>query len=115
MENKKKTEPILPPDIQRLIDEIEGVIPPEEPKPVKKEKTDDVPHENMGKVADELRIDDDLELDDSEDYWTMIMTSRTAFMRTRKSTAEIMLTRRKKSIIRNTKTRTTSTIMRCRI
>ena len=69
MENKKKTEPILPPDIQRLIDEIEGVIPPEEPKPVKKEKTDDVPHENMGKVADELRIDDDLELDDSEDYW----------------------------------------------
>ena len=42
---------------------------PEEPKPVKKEKTDDVPHENMGKVADELRIDDDLELDDSEDYW----------------------------------------------
>ena len=69
MENKKKTEPILPPDIQRLIDEIEGVIPPEEPKPVKKETTDDVPHENMGKVADELRIDDDLELDDSEDYW----------------------------------------------
>ena len=29
MEEKKKTEPILPPDIQRLIDEIEGVIPPE--------------------------------------------------------------------------------------
>ena len=69
MENKKKTEPILPPDIQRLIDEIEGVIPPEEPEPVKQEPEADEPHENMGKVADELRIDDELEMDDSEDYW----------------------------------------------
>ena len=29
METNKKTTPILPPDIQRMIDEIEGVIPPE--------------------------------------------------------------------------------------
>ena len=33
METKKTTAPILPPDIQRMIDEIEGVIPPEEEKP----------------------------------------------------------------------------------
>ena len=38
METKKTTEPILPPDIQRLIDEIEGVIPPEEEKPAKPAK-----------------------------------------------------------------------------
>ena len=32
METNKKTTPILPPDIQRMIDEIEGIIPPEEEK-----------------------------------------------------------------------------------
>ena len=69
MEEKKTTEPILPPDIQRMIDEIEGVIPPEEPKPVKPKKTSDEPHENMGKVAEELRIDDELDADETEDYW----------------------------------------------
>ena len=64
---KKKTEPILPPDIQRMIDEIEGVIPPEEPKPKAPAKKADEPRENMGKVAEELRIDDEFELDESED------------------------------------------------
>ena len=69
MEEKKKNEPILPPDIQRMIDEIEGVIPPEEPeKELKVKKAAEEPHENMGKLADELRIDDDLDLEDSEDY-----------------------------------------------
>ena len=69
MEEKKETEPILPPDIQRLIDEIEGVIPPEEPKPVKTKKASDEPLENMGKVAEELRIDDELDAEEPEDYW----------------------------------------------
>ena len=67
MEEKKKTEPILPPDIQRMIDEIEGVIPPEEPKPVRREKRDDGPRENMGKLTEELRIDD--ESDGFDDDW----------------------------------------------
>ena len=69
MEEKKETEPILPPDIQRLIDEIEGVTPPEEPKPVKTKKASDEPLENMGKVAEELRIDDELDAEEPEDYW----------------------------------------------
>ena len=65
----KKTEPILPPDIQRLIDEIEGVVPPEEEvvKPVRTRKIDNTPTENMGKVADELRLDD-VDLEDAEEY-----------------------------------------------
>ena len=66
MEEKRKTEPILPPDIQRMIDEIEGVIPPEEP--VKEKGRVEDSRENMGKLADELRIDDDLALDDPDDY-----------------------------------------------
>ena len=67
---EKKNEPILPPDIQRLIDEIEGVIPPQEPEPVKPAKKPEEPHENMGRVADELRIDDlDDFLEDEEDYF----------------------------------------------
>ena len=58
MEEKtmKKTEPILPPDIQRMIDEIEGVIPPQEETekaPVKRTlERKEEPRENMGKVAD---------------------------------------------------------------
>ena len=69
METKKTTEPILPPDIQRLIDEIEGVIPPEEEKPAKPakrtlERKKEEPHENMGKVAESLRIDDDFDGED---------------------------------------------------
>ena len=70
-QKSKKTEPILPPDIQRMIDEIEGVIPPqeeEEKAPVKRTlPRKEEPRENMGKVADSLRIDDDDDLDD-EDY-----------------------------------------------
>ena len=64
---KKQPEPILPPDIQRLIDEIEGVIPPEEPETEKKEKKAEEPHENMGKVTEELRIDDSDDFE--EDYF----------------------------------------------
>ena len=50
--------------IQRMIDEIEGVIPPEEEKPEKPakrtlERKKEEPHENMGKVAESLRIDND--------------------------------------------------------
>lgn len=64
MENKKTAAPILPPDIQRMIDEIEGVIPPEEEKPEKPakrtlERKKEESHENMGEVAESLRIDDD--------------------------------------------------------
>ena len=64
METKKTTAPILPPDIQRMIDEIEGVIPTEEEKPEKPakrtlERKKEEPHENMGKVAESLRIDND--------------------------------------------------------
>ena len=69
MENKK-TEPILPPDIQRMIDEIEGVIPREEekPKPTGRylKRPVEEPHENMGKLADDLRMDEDFE---EEDYF----------------------------------------------
>ena len=62
----KNIDPILPDDIQRMIDEIEGVIPEEEvkPAPAPKAKVEEV-HENMGKVADSLRIDDD---DDFEEF-----------------------------------------------
>ena len=62
----KRIDPILPDDIQRMIDEIEGVIPEEavKPAPAPKAKAEEV-HENMGKVADSLRIDDD---DDFEEF-----------------------------------------------
>ena len=71
METNKKTTPILPPDIQRMIDEIEGIIPPEEEK---KEPTGvylkrkEEPSENMGQVAEDLRIDDDFDDDFDEDF-----------------------------------------------
>ena len=74
METKKKTEPILPPDIQRMIDEIEGVIPPEEEVKPRPERTlkriKEEPHENMGKVTEELRmsLDDDDEYSDDDEY-----------------------------------------------
>ena len=73
MEDKKtkKIEPILPPDIQRMIDEIEGVIPPQEEVekvPVKRTlERKEEPRENMGKVADSLRMDDE-EFDDGYDF-----------------------------------------------
>ena len=66
---KKQPEPILPPDIQRLIDEIEGVIPPEEPEPDRKEKKAEEPHENMGKVTEELRMDDLDDFAEDEEYF----------------------------------------------
>ena len=70
MESKKTTEPILPPDIQRMIDEIEGVIPAEEEKPEKAAekpvKKVEEPRENMGKVTESLRIDDE---DFAEDFF----------------------------------------------
>ena len=66
-----RSEPILPPDIQRMIDEIEGVIPPQEETekaPVKRTlKRKEEPRENMGKVADSLRIDNDDFADDDFD------------------------------------------------
>lgn len=65
--------PILPPDIQRMIDEIEGVVPVEEAgvKAVKEEKQassvyDEEPVENMGNVAEQLRVDESSEW--FEDY-----------------------------------------------
>ena len=73
MEEKKKTEPILPPDIQRLIDEIEGVIPPEseeqEERSARARRRVEGPRRNMGKLADQLRIDDEPDEDESEEYW----------------------------------------------
>ena len=70
METEKTTAPILPPDIQRMIDEIEGVLPPEEVKPEKPaerglERKKEETHENMGEVTESLRIDDDF---DEEEY-----------------------------------------------
>ena len=66
----KKIEPILPPDIQRMIDEIEGVIPPqeeEEKAPVKRTlQRKEEPRENMGKVADSLRLDDEDDFEDED-------------------------------------------------
>ena len=71
----KKIEPILPPDIQRMIDEIEGVIPPQEEDekpPVKRTlERKEEPRENMGKVAESLRMDsedfeDDYDFDEDE-------------------------------------------------
>lgn len=52
-----------------MIDEIEGVIPTEEePKPVQpvKKESEDTPHENMGEVTENLRIDETSE--EFEDY-----------------------------------------------
>ena len=70
---KKAGEPILPLDIQRMIDEIEGVIPAEESTPVseaarKQEppaKEQEAP-ENMGAIAEQLRVDETSEW--FEDY-----------------------------------------------
>ena len=66
--------PILSPDIQRLIDEIEGAVPAEEPLPEEKEieKAPEEPHENMGEVTESLRLDDlpeeDEDLFEDEDF-----------------------------------------------
>ena len=66
--------PILSPDIQRMIDEIEGVVPAEESLPEEKEieKAPEEPHENMGEVTESLRLDDlpeeDEDLFEDEDF-----------------------------------------------
>ena len=66
--------PILSPDIQRLIDEIEGTVPAEESLPEEKEieKAPEEPHENMGEVTESLRLDDlpeeDEDLFEDEDF-----------------------------------------------
>ena len=61
--DKSTTAPILSPEIQRMIDEIEGVSPAEEGKPMQKGKEPvkkaAEPTENMGEVTESLRIDDD--------------------------------------------------------
>ena len=69
MDNKNNEEPILSPEIQKLIDEIEGVIPEEEEvdATVSSEEVLEVeeePHENMGELADDLRLSED----EYEDY-----------------------------------------------
>ena len=66
MKEKKKVEPILPPDIQQMIDEIEGVIPAaaEDKVPEAKAKprrAPEKPRENMGRVTEQFRIDDESE------------------------------------------------------
>ena len=72
-ESKEDT-PILSPDIQRLIDEIEGAVPAEESLPEEKEieKAPEEPHENMGEVTESLRLDDlpeeDEDLFEDEDF-----------------------------------------------
>ena len=66
--------PILSPDIQRLIDEIEGAVPAEESLPEEKEieKAPEEPHENMGEVTESLRLDElpeeDEDLFEDEDF-----------------------------------------------
>ena len=66
--------PILSPDIQRLIDEIEGAVPAEESLPEENEieKAPEEPHENMGEVTESLRLDDlpeeDEDLFEDEDF-----------------------------------------------
>lgn len=69
MDNKNNEEPILSPEIQKLIDEIEGVIPEGEEvdTTVSSEEVLEVeeePHENMGELADDLRLGED----EYEDY-----------------------------------------------
>ena len=69
MDNKNNEEPILSPEIQKLIDEIEGVIPEEEEvdATVSSEEVLEVeeePYENMGELADDLRLGED----EYEDY-----------------------------------------------
>ena len=66
------TKPILSPDIQKLIDEIEGVSSEEEPgktKQAQRKAEEQVPEErpeNMGEIADQLRVDESSEW--FEDY-----------------------------------------------
>lgn len=73
-ETYEEDTPILSPDIQQLIDEIEGVVPAEESLPEEKEieKAPEEPHENMGEVTESLRLDElqeeDEDLFEDEDF-----------------------------------------------
>ena len=70
MEDKEKqAEPLLPPDIQRMIDEIEGVLPEEAaPVPAPVKKVEEL-HENMGAITEQLRIDDiEAFLEEEDDF-----------------------------------------------
>ena len=69
MDNKNNEEPILSPEIQKLIDEIEGVIPEEEEvdATVSSEEVLEVeeePHETTGELAADPRLGED----EYEDY-----------------------------------------------
>ncbi len=74
-EKSKAAEPILPLDIQRMIDEIEGVVSVEEPDEKAEKETleqqniplqEEEPRENMGEIAEQLRVDESSEW--FEDY-----------------------------------------------
>ena len=71
---RKTGEPILPPDIQRLIDEIEGVIPREDEEPTMSESSTSASEmqgrmreDNMEQETEMLRMDGDF--DDIEDSY----------------------------------------------
>ena len=71
---RKTGEPILPPDIQRLIDEIEGVIPREDEEPMSESSTsaskiqERMPEDNMEQEMDMLRVDDSDEDEYEDEY-----------------------------------------------
>ena len=69
---RKPKSPILSPDIQRMIDEIEGVIPEEEVKetPVRTVVSEEV-LENKGEITEELRLEEEelvLDEESAEEY-----------------------------------------------
>ena len=65
---RKTGEPILPPDIQRLIDEIEGVIPREDEEPMSESSTS--ASEMQGRMRDDNMEDQTnmLRVDDSDEF-----------------------------------------------
>ena len=69
---RKPKSPILSPDIQRMIDEIEGVIPEEESEEIPVHTSTPVaPPENKEEATEELRMESEeltLEVDSAEDY-----------------------------------------------
>ena len=69
---RKPKSPILSPDIQRMIDEIEGVIPEEESEEIPVHTSTPVePLENTEPATEELRMESEeltLEVDSAEDY-----------------------------------------------
>lgn len=69
---RKPKSPILSPDIQRMIDEIEGVIPEEESEEIPVHTSTPVaPPENKEEAAEEFGMESEeltLEVDSAEDY-----------------------------------------------